>query len=87
MLILMIMAAGILLGFTCFPIRLARGNAKLQLVCTAVLIFCMGVSLGARPNFFQELAELGTDSLIFSVVPIVCSVFLVYLLTKKFMKK
>lgn len=87
MAILMVMAVGILIGFTCFPIQWSKPNAWLQLVCTAVLIFCMGVSLGSRPDFFSELAELGMDSLVFSLVPIAISVLVVYILTKKFMEK
>ncbi|MDO4295587.1 MAG: hypothetical protein Q4D90_05450 [bacterium] len=87
MLILAIMAVGIVVGYLCFPIRWSRANAGLQLVCTAVLIFCMGVALGSRPNFWEELAELGIDSLIFSLLPIGLSVALVYVLTRKFMKR
>ena len=86
MLILIVMAIGIVIGYTCFPIQWSKANSWLQLVCTAVLIFCMGVSLGSRPDFFQEMAELGIDSLVFALVPIAFSVFLVYVLTKKFMK-
>ena len=42
---------------------------KLQLICTALLIFSMGVSLGSRDDFFSDLSQLGLESLIFAVIP------------------
>ena len=63
--ILLVMCAGVLLGARWFPQKLYRFNANLQLLCTVILIFSMGVSLGARPQFFEELSTLGVQSLFF----------------------
>jgi uncharacterized membrane protein YbjE (DUF340 family) len=51
--------------------------------CTALLIFCMGLSLGKRENFLEELSTLGIQSIILAVIPICFSVIVVYLLTKR----
>lgn len=83
--ILVIMGIGILIGAKIFPQRLYRCNANLQLACTLALIFFMGVSLGARPNFFEELSTLGLSSLVFCLLPIAGSVALVYPLTQRFL--
>ena len=40
-------------------------NGVLQIVLTRNLIFIMGVSLGSRENFFNELAELGWKSVLY----------------------
>ena len=85
--VLIIMCIGVLIGFLCFPQKWGRFNSIFQIVCTGILIFCMGGSLGSRPNFFAELSSLGIHSLAFALVPIACSVLAVYFLTEIFMKK
>lgn len=87
LLILMIMAVGVILGLKWFPRKWAGSNAKLQVVFTSLLIFCMGVSLGSRPHFFYELKTMGIQALVYSFLPIVISVFVVYGLTELFMKE
>jgi len=47
----------------------------------------MGVMLGKRENFMQELSILGVESFIFFIIPMIFSVVLVYFLTKIFMRK
>lgn len=85
--ILLIMCIGVLLGAKWFPQKLYKANANLQLVCTSLLIFSMGVSLGARPAFFEELSSLGLRSLVFCLLPIAGSVALVYPLTQRYLVK
>ena len=53
----------------------------MQVVCTLLLIFSMGVLLGSRENFLEELSTLGIQSVIFFLLPSVGSVLLVYPLT------
>lgn len=84
--ILLIMCMGILIGNRLFPQKWKSLNEKLQVVCTLLLIFSMGVMLGCRENFLEELAQLGWQSLLFCLIPIAFSVLLVYLLTKRFLK-
>jgi hypothetical protein len=45
----------------------------------------MGVSLGSRPDFIHELANMGFRSLIFTVLAIAGSILLVYPLSVKFL--
>ena len=61
-------------------------NEFLQILCTLALIFFMGISLGQRPGFLQELSSLGLQSLAFCLLPILFSVVLVYLLTHRFLE-
>ncbi len=85
--ILVVMCIGILVGRISFLRRVKKGNEYLSLLCTFLLIFSMGVMLGKKENFFAELSALGITSLLFCLIPTVCSIVLVYLLTQKFMKK
>lgn len=86
MIVEIIMFAGVLIGYFFSPKKFAGFNARLQMACTAVLIFSMGVSLGNRDSFLEELAQLGVESAVFSGIPIIFSVIAVFLLTKRFMK-
>ncbi|MBB5265911.1 uncharacterized membrane protein YbjE (DUF340 family) [Catenibacillus scindens] len=86
MLVEVIMFAGVILGYFWQPKKLSKIIGKLQLICTALLIFSMGVSLGSRDDFFSDLSQLGLESLIFAVIPGIFSVIAVFVLTKKFMK-
>ena len=47
----------------------------------------MGVTLGKRENFIEELFSLGAISFIFAITSIIFSVILVYFLSSKFLKK
>ena len=57
--ILIIMCLGILVGNRIFPKEKKKLNEYLQLSCTLLLIFSMGVMLGQRDSFFEDLASLG----------------------------
>ena len=58
-----------------------------KLLCTLCLIFSMGVMLGRKENFLQELTSMGIVSFLFFLIPTVLSILLVYYLTKRFLKK
>ena len=79
---ILIMCAGVAVGATVFPAKLKKWNERLQLVVSALLIFTMGVSLGSRPGFLDEMGTMGLDSLIFALVPILLSVAVVYPLSR-----
>lgn len=83
--IIVAMLAGCLLGATVFPERLHGLNSRLQLVATTLLIFGMGVTLGARENFLAELSSVGFASVVFGLLPTAASTALVYALTRLFM--
>ena len=82
MLILVIMMLGVVIGM---KLNL-KVNGVLQIVLTGILIFIMGVSLGSRENFFNELAELGWKSVLYMLSAVAGSILIVYGLTKVFMK-
>ena len=79
---ILIMLAGVVVGATVFPAKLKKWNEGLQLLATALLIFTMGVQLGSRPGFLEELGAMGLDSLIFALVPIALSVAVVWPLSR-----
>lgn len=79
---ILIMAIGWFIGYKFFKEKYIKANSIFQTVCVALLIFCMGTSLGSRPTFFNDLASLGVSAVIYSVVPIIFSVVVVYFLTE-----
>lgn len=83
--ILAVMVVGVLVGATVFPERLKGLNEKLTLTATALLIFSMGVLLGGRDAFLEELGTVGWTSILFCAVPVAFSTAAVYLLTNLFM--
>ncbi len=77
-----------ILGFVVgrvFPARHKEKNERLQLLCTLLLIFSMGVGLGQRDGFFSELLVLGAQSFLFFLLPTIFSAAAVYLLTRYLM--
>lgn len=85
--ILIVMCIGILIGKFLVPKKAKTANEYLSLLCTFLLIFAMGVTLGSDDNFFAELSALGITSFLFFLIPTVLSILLVYLLTRHFMQK
>lgn len=81
MLILGIFAVGVLVGYRWLPEKWKKANSILQLVCIVVLVFCMGVMLGRRENFWSELGTMGVDSLLLAVIPMAFSAILVFVST------
>ncbi len=67
--ILVIMGIGVAIGHFIFPKRAKTINERLQVACTLVLIFSMGVMLGQRENFLGELATVGWQSFVFFPAP------------------
>ena len=53
--ILIVMCIGILVGRLPLLRRMKKKNEGLSLLCTFLLIFAMGVMLGEKENFFEEL--------------------------------
>lgn len=85
MTILLLMCIGVFIGNRFFPKKLKGGNEYIQLICTLLLIFSMGVNLGKKENFIHELTSLGGQSFLFFIIPTIFSIFFVYVLTKHFM--
>lgn len=82
MLVLVIMMLGVVVGLKFNLKKTLKANGIVQMILTGMLIFCMGLSLGNRENFFNELIGLGWKSLIYMLAAVGGSVVCVYLLTK-----
>ncbi|MDO4590354.1 MAG: lysine exporter LysO family protein [Slackia sp.] len=83
--ILAVMCVGVLAGATVFPDSWKKANAAATLAATGLLIFSMGAMLGGRDGFVEQLASLGVASLLFAILPVVCSIAAVYVLSRLFM--
>ena len=79
---ILVMAAGVAVG-RFFPEKYRKQNEWVQLACTLLLIFSMGLGLGQQPDFFSDLAALGLSSLLFFLLPTAGSVAAVWLLTRR----
>ena len=85
--ILITMCIGMIVGNKLFPRRYKKTTENLQVLCTILLIFSMGVKLGKRENFIQEISILGWNSFIFFFIPSLFSLIIVFLLTRYFIEK
>lgn len=84
--IFIVMIAGIFLGRIHKLRKFKHWNERFSMISTFVLIFCMGVILGRKENFLQELTTLGLQSFLFCAIPTGLSVLLVYLMTRRLPK-
>lgn len=85
--IFIVMGVGILLGRFLMTGKLKKWNERLAMLCTLLLIFSMGVMLGQKDNFLNELSSLGLKSFLFFLIPTLASIIVVYILTKRFIDK
>lgn len=83
--IIIIMVIGVILGHW-FPERHKKKNEYFQIICTTLLIFSMGVMLGSRESFIQDLSDLGLQSLLFCLIPASFSLLLVFVLSRRFLE-
>ncbi len=83
--ILIVMCVGILVGRLFRSGRIKKVNELLSLLCTFILIFAMGGTLGQRENFIREFLSLGGASFLFFAFPTFFSIVFVYILTRHFM--
>ena len=84
--VLIFMLIGIIIGLKWFPTKFKKWNERIQVMSISILIFLMGVTLGSRPSFLKDIAQLGLKSLLLAIIPIIFSVLFVYFITKHFFK-
>lgn len=85
--IFIVMGIGILIGRFLMIGKLKKWNERLAILCTLLLIFSMGVMLGQKENFINELSSLGLKSFLFFLIPTAASIIIVYILTRRFIDK
>lgn len=83
MITILLMCGGIAAGKFLFKKEFSRYNGKLQTLLTLILIFLMGVTIGKNEDLKSNISVIGFDSLIFCLIPSICSVILVYIVTRK----
>ena len=83
MITLCVMCLGIIAGRYFFSDKFKTANGLLQTICTVLLIFSMGVTLGKKDNFFDILLSLGFDSFLYFAFPTAISVILVYFFSNR----
>ncbi len=79
--IVCVLALGILLGCFLVPQRLSRALHHLVQAGIVLLLFSMGVSLGAGDGFWENLKSMGLSSLIYAVLSTAGGVGLVILVS------
>ena len=82
MTLILYFAVGIAIGFWLFPTKYLRLNSWFQIACLCVVLFSLGASMGANPNFWADLKVAGIQSLFYAVGPIAGSVLCVWLVSK-----
>lgn len=85
--ILLPLLLGVIAGKLFIGNRFQKGSLHAQMVCTVLLITCMGIKLGQDETVMNELLSMGLKSLLFAVFSILGSVVCVYFFTKKWGKK
>lgn len=85
--VIVVMCLGMVAGRFFTPEKAKKGNEWISLICTFLLIFSMGVMLGRKENFLEELSTLGLSSLVFFLIPTGLSILAVFWLTRKFLDK
>lgn len=74
------LAIGFFIGYKKFlSDKMIRLNSKLQTVWLLLLIFSMGVSIGADKEVISQLPTLGWKAFLFAVFAVVMSILVVYL--------
>ena len=87
------MFIGALVGYLLLKVNeqirrhIASYNNKLQIITVALIIFIMGINLGSITDFATKMVTLGLQSLVFAIIPTICSIIVVYFLSQKFIVK
>jgi Kef-type K+ transport system membrane component KefB len=62
-------------------------NSKFQQLGVIFLLFAMGASIGGNKKILNQLPELGLKALSFAILTVAGSIFVVYYISEKFVKK
>ncbi|MDK2799493.1 MAG: hypothetical protein PWP27_866 [Clostridiales bacterium] len=85
--ILISLAIGVVIGLLKFiPEKHMKYNAKFQQIGVILLLFSMGVSIGANKEIIYNLKDMGIQSAVFAVMTSLFSIFIVFVVSKKFLE-
>ncbi|MEA5084584.1 MAG: LysO family transporter [Lachnospiraceae bacterium] len=59
--------------------KMVKVNSRMQTLCLVLLIFVMGIGIGMNKEVLNNLSTLGLKAILFAVISIAGSVFVVYL--------
>lgn len=81
--ILLFLIAGIIVGaFVKMPKIVEKLIGHLQTVGVILLLFAMGIGVGANPDLFNQLSDIGLHSLAMALGAVIGSTCLIFLLLK-----
>lgn len=75
-------ALGVALGVKLFPLKWLKVNGWLQTAGISLTLFSMGASMGGSPTFLSDLRTAGVQAFLYAAVTILCSVLLVWALSR-----
>jgi uncharacterized membrane protein YbjE (DUF340 family) len=79
---------GIAIGvFIKLPKKLITVNNRFQHMMVFLLLFSMGISIGANKSLLGKIGNLGIKSLAFALITAIMSIILVYFSTEIYTKK
>ncbi|MCK8061369.1 MULTISPECIES: LysO family transporter [unclassified Fusibacter] len=62
-------------------------NGKLQHFGVLALIFTMGIAIGLDDEIFKNISAIGYQALLYAVITVVLSIFMVQLFTRLLLKR
>ncbi|SHK43337.1 LysO family transporter [Tepidibacter formicigenes] len=77
---------GIIIGITkIIPKKHMKFNSYFQLLALIILLFSMGASIGSNKEILSSLNTIGIKAITFSIMTIIFSVIVMYIVSKKFL--
>lgn len=86
--ILVSLIIGVVLGLLkILPDRFIKINLKFQQIGVILLLFSMGASIGANRELILNLKVMGVKALTFAVLTSIFSIFTLYVIWNRFIKR
>lgn len=85
--IIVILFIGLFLGrLNLIPEKILKYNSKLQHIGVIILLFTMGVTIGANKSIIHNIRNIGFKSFSYAVITSLLCIAFVYLFSNFFMK-
>ena len=85
--VLLPLIAGLGLGATVVPVKYAKLNDRLLTASVGLLLFIMGLSLGAGPTLLEDLRQAGVQAVALTLAAVAGSVLVVHILARIFFRE